>query len=203
MNYQKCYLKLIESRKSLNRNKGDGNYYEKHHIIPKACGGSNNKENLILLTFKEHYIAHLLLTKIYEGELRRKMYYALWQMSRNILNGERILSASQFDKCKEAEVLAKKGRKVSDEVKERLREINTGKTISEEQRRKISETLTGSKQTEEIKEKIRKYQTGRPKSEKTKEKIREAKRLNPYKHSEETRRKISEKSKGRKPWNKK
>lgn len=36
---------------------------EKHHIIPKFDGGNNNTENLVLLTVKEHVIAHWLRWK--------------------------------------------------------------------------------------------------------------------------------------------
>jgi hypothetical protein len=37
---------------------------EKHHIIPKFDGGSNAIENIVLLTIKEHVIAHWLRWKI-------------------------------------------------------------------------------------------------------------------------------------------
>lgn len=37
MNYKNIYEKLIESRKKLIRVKGNGEYYENHHILPK-CG---------------------------------------------------------------------------------------------------------------------------------------------------------------------
>ena len=36
MDYQKIYDSIISKAKSLNRKKGDGNYYESHHIIPKS-----------------------------------------------------------------------------------------------------------------------------------------------------------------------
>ncbi len=39
-------------------------YHESHHIIPKCLGGSNDKINLVKLTAKEHFICHLLLTKM-------------------------------------------------------------------------------------------------------------------------------------------
>ena len=35
MNYEKNYYDYIKYAKTLNRCKGDGNYYERHHIIPK------------------------------------------------------------------------------------------------------------------------------------------------------------------------
>lgn len=46
------------------RIKKDDNYYESHHIIPKSLGGNNLSENIVLLTPKEHFITHLLLTKM-------------------------------------------------------------------------------------------------------------------------------------------
>lgn len=53
-------------------------YTESHHIIPKSLGGSNEKENLVKLTPKQHYIAHRLLTKITTGENLIKMKKALY-----------------------------------------------------------------------------------------------------------------------------
>lgn len=61
MNYEKHYENLI--LKAKNR-KLEG-YCEIHHILPKCLGGNNKKENLIKLTAREHFIAHLLLIKIY------------------------------------------------------------------------------------------------------------------------------------------
>lgn len=42
-----------------------GEYGEVHHIVPKAEGGSDDKSNKVKFTAREHYIAHLLLAKIY------------------------------------------------------------------------------------------------------------------------------------------
>ena len=61
MDYKKIYDQLIESRRD-NRPPG---YTERHHIIPEALGGSNDKENKVRLTGREHWIAHLLLHRIH------------------------------------------------------------------------------------------------------------------------------------------
>jgi len=37
---------------------------ERHHIIPKSLGGNNDHENLVVLWYREHYIAHRLLVKM-------------------------------------------------------------------------------------------------------------------------------------------
>lgn len=56
-------------------------YTEKHHIVPKSLGGTDSKENLVRLTAREHFICHLLLTKMTEGKSKRSMCYAAWQMT--------------------------------------------------------------------------------------------------------------------------
>lgn len=100
MNYEKIYNDLMTSRKSMNRKKGCGTYYESHHIIPASIGGTSDKENLILLTFKEHFIAHLLLVYMYTGKNRIKMANALHRMSFDRKNENKILSSSQYSMVK-------------------------------------------------------------------------------------------------------
>lgn len=78
MDYQRIYNKLIYKVRQENRSKGQGIYYEKHHIIPKCIGGSNEKHNLILLAAREHFIAHKILCRIYPHE--SKLKFALWKM---------------------------------------------------------------------------------------------------------------------------
>ncbi|AUE23129.1 homing endonuclease [Citrobacter phage CF1 ERZ-2017] len=63
MNYQKIYDSLVERRKA----SPFIGYTENHHIIPKCMGGSDDKENLVALSAREHFVAHLLLCKIHEG----------------------------------------------------------------------------------------------------------------------------------------
>ena len=36
MNYRKAYMKITNYAKAQNRSKKNGNYYEKHHILPKS-----------------------------------------------------------------------------------------------------------------------------------------------------------------------
>jgi hypothetical protein len=97
MDYKKIYDQLIVSRKSLVRHKNDGIYYERHHIIPKSMGGLNKKENLVLLTAKEHYIAHYLLYMVYKNTIHNKqMTNAFWRMNciKNTNRTHRISSRS-------------------------------------------------------------------------------------------------------------
>jgi len=65
MDYQKHYDKLIETRR--NRGLKDGEYYEKHHIVMKSMGGTNDPSNMINLTAREHFLAHWLLWRIHRN----------------------------------------------------------------------------------------------------------------------------------------
>lgn len=73
--YSKWYEELIN--KSLNRTLPKDSYKERHHIIPRCFGGSNNKTNIAVLTAREHYIAHALLWKMnFQGMYGHKITYA-------------------------------------------------------------------------------------------------------------------------------
>ena len=61
MNYIKIYQNLVNKENV----KIAGVSYEVHHIVPRSHGGSDDKSNLVLLTIKEHVLAHRLLAKIY------------------------------------------------------------------------------------------------------------------------------------------
>lgn len=66
MDYQKIYNQLVEKAKPRGLDKGSVDFYtEVHHIIPRCLGGSNDKENLVMFSGREHYIAHMLLWKAY------------------------------------------------------------------------------------------------------------------------------------------
>lgn len=76
MNYRHIYCKVISYAKSQNRHKGDGNYYERHHILPKSLFPlwAKRKSNTVLLTAREHFFCHQLLYKIFPS---MEMAYAL------------------------------------------------------------------------------------------------------------------------------
>lgn len=79
MDYQKIYNNIVET--SNNRQLDDNIYVERHHIIPKCLGGRNNKGNLVIVTAREHFLLHYLLTKIHKGN--KKLIYAFNMMNVN------------------------------------------------------------------------------------------------------------------------
>lgn len=75
MNYKRIHDLIIDKRKLLGIPEG---YSENHHITPKSFGGSGNKDNMIRLTAREHFIVHRLLAKIYP---HTGMVHAIWKMA--------------------------------------------------------------------------------------------------------------------------
>lgn len=61
MNYELIYKNLVDKRIAC----PPSGYSEKHHIVPRCIGGDDSKSNIVILTAREHFIAHSLLYKIY------------------------------------------------------------------------------------------------------------------------------------------
>ena len=93
--YTRWYFSIIDRSQSRDEIESG----ELHHIIPRSIGGSDSNTNLVRLTFREHFICHLLLTKMVEGENRTKMYYALKFMTAKSkrMNSRSKLSSRSFE----------------------------------------------------------------------------------------------------------
>ena len=63
MDYQKHHDKIIATAKSRILE----GYIERHHIIPKCLGGTDDPSNIVELTPEEHYVIHQLLVKMHPG----------------------------------------------------------------------------------------------------------------------------------------
>lgn len=73
--YMVIYDNLVARAKNEGRIKGSGVYYELHHIIPKSIAPEfanlrKHPWNGVLLTAKEHFLAHRLLCKFTTGATR-------------------------------------------------------------------------------------------------------------------------------------
>lgn len=97
MEYEKNYYDYINYVKTLNRIKSNNTYYEKHHILPKSLGGTDENGNIVLLTYREHYLAHYLLWKIFKN---KQTIFAFWRMC-NFDNSVKLkISSRLYEKAK-------------------------------------------------------------------------------------------------------
>lgn len=101
--YFKIYMNLVNSRISRGLNKKIYDFYtEKHHIIPKCLGGRDLKENYVLLTAREHYLAHWLLTKCSVGIYKFKLacaFYRITNQTKGTTSG-RNYSSRQYERAR-------------------------------------------------------------------------------------------------------
>lgn len=118
MDYRKVYDALIikaQLRTQLST------YIEVHHIQPKALGGTDDPSNLVKLTAKEHFIAHLLLAKLY-GDT---MWVAVLRMKSNSKNSRMYAIAKQkWSQTMSIKMLGNthsKGKKLSEATKAKMR----------------------------------------------------------------------------------
>jgi hypothetical protein len=152
MNYLKVYCNLI--RKAENRTPPEG-YTEKHHTFPKSIFGNNNK--IVVLTAREHYIAHLLLEKIcikrygIGDNKTRKMTLACVMMR----NRSEKYNSHLYEEVR---------KRYSQNMKERMKGENNpsyGVPCTEDRKQKIREKHLGRKASQETKDKMSMTRKGR------------------------------------------
>jgi hypothetical protein len=198
--YQNWYDQI--TKRGQNRETKMG--HEKHHIVPKSLGGSNQKSNLTHLTPREHFICHWLLVKIYaEGEPHWKMLNALRIMkaeNKNQIRYKTKITSRVYEKLKVeyASIL-------SDKLKGENNPMY-GKKWTEKQKTTHSNKIKGRVQPLEEKMKQKRAITGRKRPEFSQEwrenlsqsAAGEKNGMWGKNHSEETKQKQREKATGRK-----
>jgi hypothetical protein len=126
VDYKLVYNQIVERAFLEKRSRNKAIYYEKHHFIPKSLGGLNNKENLVLLTAREHFICHKLLVEIYPGN--KSMLYAVWNM---------ITCKSKTRKCK---VSSREYARIREVHSKLVSEYQKGRSHTKEHHRKVIES---------------------------------------------------------------
>ena len=198
MNYLKVYCNLI--RKAENRTPPEG-YTEKHHTFPKSIFGKNKR--IVVLTLREHYIAHCLLVKTFikrygvNNNKTKKMIIALWCMS----NKSKYSNSHIYESLRKEVVKLYTGENNPSkrmDGREKISKANSGKVRTKEERENMSASRKGKKRqphTEETKRKIGDAHTGKKVSIETKKKLSEANKGKTL--SQEQKDKISQSNKGR------
>jgi hypothetical protein len=184
-------------------------YTEKHHIIPRSLGGTNDLSNLVILTAREHFICHVLLTKITDGCNRHKMLYAANMMSQVKRDyQERYVPSSKLYEMLKREFgymhsIRTTGKQLSEEHKAKISKSGKGRIATVASINKRSAANTGKKRTAEQKERMKQAQLNR-KAKTLEEKCDIASKISKSKKgkstgakSEETKQKLSLALKGK------
>lgn len=173
--YEKWYNNITERGK----NRTLDEYAERHHIVPRSLGGADDASNLVSLTAREHFICHWLLTKMHTGESRGKMINALYMMQ----------GQSTHQKRYESKITSRIYKNLREEYAAYISKLNKGRIQPPEEKAKQIAAITGRKRA--------------PFSEEWRAKLSAAKsgeNNNRYGvvFSEETRKKIGDKLRGKK-----
>lgn len=190
MNYKRHYNLLIAFART--RTLSTEIKFHVHHILPRCLSGTNDKSNLVALTYREHYVAHRLLAKMHPSHTGLAYACTLMLQYSTIKNGriyENVINNLNLSHTAEA--------------RQKIGDAHRGMKHTTEAKQKMSESLKGRKsyvRTEETKQKQSKAAKGRVFTEEHKRKLSEAAqgRTSPkkgkpgHKHTEETKRKMRE-----------
>lgn len=185
MDYALAYNRLIA--KARQRTVVDG-YVERHHVLPKALGGTDDSSNIVALTAREHFIAHMLLARMHGGSMwfalaimrkdgrgsSRSFAVARAKLSGLMIGNTKTLGRKASSEEKEKMSVSRKGkpgRKLTEEQKLHLSAVNIGKSLSEEHRQKLSAVQKGVVKPEGFGAKVSAALRGKPRSEETKRKL--------------------------------
>lgn len=174
-------------------------YTEKHHILPKCIFSEyiNQREfpwNIKKLSPEDHFIAHYILYKLIPS---RMTYPWILMWAHKSKKMARSYSEEFLRKYAEEYANAKRNKVISIETRLKISKANKGKIRSEETKRKMSEALKLRICKEDTRKKRSEIHKGKIVSEETKKKMSNSQKLRDntvrggFKHSEESKAKIS------------
>lgn len=133
-NLNKHYLnRYINFLKSIQNKERELDYSECHHIVPKSF---IKNEEIILLTAREHYIAHHVLARIFTNNYGRKMMYAFGKIIYDNKHGK--ITAKVYEEHR----LLRHKFGHSEETKKKMRIKAQKRVYSEEEKKKHAEHLS-------------------------------------------------------------
>lgn len=128
--YAKHYIRLIETRRNQKREKFKT---ESHHIFPVSIFGTNKER--VNLTHKEHFIAHLLLWKMYQKEFGSD-YFATKKMAKTV-----FYFNCNHRKLQDKQLQNKMCSKLYQNLREQFQVINSEQTTKLHQEGKFDNNL--------------------------------------------------------------
>ena len=104
MDYKKIYDNFMSSRMSLKKDRivkrKRGEYFERHHIIMKCKGGNNEYDNIVLLTAREHFIAHWILWRVYRDRSSALAFHKMLSKNNLRQDNNRYYSSRGYEEAR-------------------------------------------------------------------------------------------------------
>lgn len=199
LTYEQFIQQILDSRGRFSCGK---EYHERHHIVPRCLGGTDNKNNLIDLFAREHFIAHRLLAL--ETPHDKGLQYAWWCMTHMKSNNNKcyICTPEEYEEVRIAysktitgEGNPFYGKTHTEETRMKMRENHAhisgkqhylyGKHLPESTKQKLRDKMSGVNSPnygkhytmpEETKEKLRQSHLGKKASEEARKKMSESRK---------------------------
>jgi hypothetical protein len=113
--------------------------YHKHHIIPKHAGGTDEPENLIILTIEEHAEAHRILFELYG----RKEDEIAWKaLSGQIKISEAKKQAQKLGAIKGGKITGPRPKKISEQGRKNMSAGQKGKIITQQHKKNVVDQVS-------------------------------------------------------------
>jgi hypothetical protein len=161
--YSGWYFAIIKRARATPRSKKEG-YFENHHIHPECFGGKKTKDNMVLLTAREHIVCHRLLIRMFEPKSMQwtSMVFAFKRMidcgSKHQGERQSVVKTRHLEERRRLHGLAMSirmtGRKMPEHVKKIISDSNTGRILTEDHKAAIGATLKETLSTPEQKTKM-------------------------------------------------
>jgi len=213
MTYIDEYFELINNSKQTKSH----SYTEKHHILPKSIFNDeiakdlllidqlikdfDDKRNIVKLSAKDHFFAHLLLVKIFKGVssncYERMVYAANFMMSRTNNADEYKRLRKAYSKVLTKTLKGKTSRALGCKWSE---EAKRKKSLNHPMRGKTYEEYYGKSKSDKLKKMRSETHKGKKVSIETRKKLSEKQKE--YFSNSKNREKLSNRNKGQIPWNK-
>lgn len=179
-------------------------YSEWHHVMPKCIDQGKYRDQGVRINGADHFKSHELLIDCFIGRKKRSLAIATHRIYEQVRRNGESVSPESYEKVRKvmSETISismtgsgnhRYGHHVSKETRDRMRSSQLGHKVSDETRRKIGDSNRNS--SEETRQRIRESRIGMKFSDYHKKNLSESHKGN--RQSEESKRKISESSRGR------
>lgn len=118
--YTHWYYSIIHCAQ--NRQLSKDTYSERHHIIPRSLGGTNQNHNIVRLSAREHFVCHLLLTKMVDGQEKYKMLSAVTRFRQSRKYQYRIFTSWEYQKIRECAIMARTGQRHTQKARQKIKD---------------------------------------------------------------------------------
>ena len=153
--YLNLYIRIIDRCKTMT-DEELSDTYERHHILPKCMGGTNDKENLVKMPVRYHIMAHIILVEAYPNNYKllhplNFLFGKKDSKSKNIRDHHNILmkhfSTRTVALVKENQLRIFRSKEYRDSIsgKNSPNYGKPGKPMSEEQKAMVSKRHKGMK----------------------------------------------------------